>query len=327
MAVLREDLPADLSALVQIGAYEPGLLNQLPFISVSAEAEAGHRTGLGELVGLKRETVDGSPVDLGYTTGYAGEAVLTLSLWSLTRPQLDQVHAAVSDVAWVRRERTWEAPPGTQNRTVFLRCQLDRRFASTPTPLPPPPPHITVTGNNVNLRAAPTNSSTLIGQAARNDLFELLGRSQDGNWVQGCCFQGQAVWMAVNFVETSVPLTLIPVSEEGAAGPGGDVEPGVADLTSEGEPAEGGDVHPGTASIDPGTAILAAAAQPVTTVLRQDLRYVVYLEFTQEPLVAAGELIDEVRITRQIAAGDVILDTERTRLFADHVKVVDEFPD
>ena len=52
-----------------------------------------------------------------------------------------------------------------------------------------------------------------------------------------------------------------------------------------------------------------------------------YLEFTQEPLVAAGELIDEIRITRQIAAGEVILDTERTRLFADHAEVVDEFPD
>ena len=325
--MLQEDLPADLRALLRIGAYEPGMLNQLPFVSVSAEAATARRPGLGDLVGLKRETVDGSPLDLGFATGYAGEAVLTLNLWALTRPQLEQLHAAVAELAWVNREHTWEAPPGTLNRTVFLRCQLDKRFASTPTPLPPAPPHITVTANNINLRSGPANNASLIGQGHKDDQFELLGRSQDAAWLQGCCFNGQAVWMQANQVETSIPLALIPVAGNPGLGPTGDSQPVGPGPVADTHPAEGGDAPQGTASIDPGTAILATAAQPVTTVLRQDLRYVAYLEFTQEPLVAAGELIDEIRITRQIAAGEVILDTERTRLFADHAEVVDEFPD
>ncbi|MFN2165395.1 MAG: hypothetical protein ACK2U9_03955, partial [Anaerolineae bacterium] len=211
LVVLEEDLPAEVRALVRIGAYEPGLLNQLPFISVSAEAATAHRSGLGDLVGLKRETVDGSPLDLGFATGYAGEAAFTLNLWALARPQLEQLHASVAGLAWVNREHTWEAPSGTLNHTVFLRCHLDKRFASIPTPLPPAPPHITVTASNTNLRASPSNSGTLLGQANQDDQFELLARSQDIAWVQGCCFNGQAVWMRTNQVTTSIPLALIPV--------------------------------------------------------------------------------------------------------------------
>ena len=312
---------------MRIGAYEPGMLNQLPFVSVSAEATAARRPGLGDLVGLKRETIDGSPVDLGFTTGYAGEAALILNLWAITRPQLEQLYAAVADLAWVNREHTWEAPPGTLNRTMFLRCQLDRRLASTPTPLPPAPPHITVTANNVNLRAGPDNNTDLIGQAQRDDQFELLGQNDGAIWVQGCCFDGQAVWLRANQVETSIPLALLPVTDNSVINPAGDAEPAAPGPTSDAQPAEGGDTIPATASIDPGTAILATAAQPVTAVLRQDLRYIAYLEITQEPTVAAGELIDEIRITRRVAAGDVVLDTERTRLSEDHAEVVDEFPD
>ncbi len=327
MTVLREDLPSDLGALIQVGAYEPGLLNQLPFITVSASAETARRSGLGDLVGLKRETVDGSPLDLGFTTGYGGEVAFTLSLWAITRPQLEQVHAAVTELTWVNRERAWEAPAGTLNCTVFLRCHLDQRFASIPTPLPPAPPHITVTANNVNLRAEPANDSTLVGQAQQDEQFELLGRNDGADWVQGCCFDGRAVWLRANQAETSIPLPLIPVTDDSGPGPTGDTEPDGPGPTSDTQPSEGGDAPPGTADVDPGTAILATADQPVTTVLRQDQRYVAFLEVTQEPTKASGELIDEIRITRQIAAGDVTLDTERTRLFADHVEVVDEFPD
>lgn len=320
-AILQEDLPADLRALVQIGAYRPGLLHQLPFITIAAEVEATRALGLGRTVSLKRALVEGSLTDLGYITGDAGECRFTLSLWSITRPQLERLRSAVEGIAWTRRERVWEAPVGTLNRTSFLRCRLSEVPASLTVPLAPAPPRITVRGNNVNLRAGPGDDFPSLGQAANGDQFELLGRNPDATWLQGCCLARRPVWIAANFAETSVPLLAVPLAEDipTRAGPRRAVVPGGED-----DPPISGPTR--AAGIDAGAAILATAAMSVTTIWRLDLTYIAYLEATQEPITSAGGLIEELHITRHLPGEGVIVDTERTRRLADREEIVAEFP-
>ncbi len=323
LAILQEDLPADLRAQLRMAPHVPGMLSHLPYISISAESEAGRTTGLGRTIGLKRDRVDNSLIDLGYVTGDAGTCRFTLSLWALTRPQLDRLRGAVETLPWVHRERTWEAPEGTLNRTSFLRCRLDGVSSGIATPLPPLPPHITIRALRLNLRTGPSTSFDRVGRANRGDQFELLGRNEDGTWVQGCCFEGQIVWMAARFVETSIPLSLIPQAE--------DIPTRSTTRRRRSPPLEEEGELPDeeatrNAGIDAGTAILATTP-PVTTVWRQDLHFVAHLEATQEPLVAAGEPIEEIRILRHLQEEDRVLDTERTRRFADHEEIVDEFPD
>ncbi|MCS7220692.1 MAG: SH3 domain-containing protein [Anaerolineae bacterium] len=316
-AVLQEDLPADLRALVRMGAYVPGLLNQLPFITIAAKAGTARALGLGRTISLKRALVEGAPLDLGYITGEASECRFTLSLWSVTRPQLERLRAAVEGIAWTRRERVWEAPAGTLNRTSFPRCRLTEAPASLAVPLAPAPPRITIRGNNVNLRAGPGNDFPSLAQAANGDQFELLGRNPDATWVQ--CLAAQPMWIAADFVETSIPLPNVPLAEDiptrahphRAATSGGEDDQLISRLTR-------------SAGIDAGAAILAAAAVPVTTVWRLDLTYIAYLEATQEPITSAGGLIEELYITRHLLGEDAILDTERTRRFADREESVEE---
>jgi len=316
-SILRSDLPEDLIALVQVDAHFPGLVDQLPFITVSAEGSPGRAKGVGHTIGLKRERVDETWLDLGYVTGDAGEIRFTLTLWAVTRPQLVRLRSAVIGIGWVRRERTWEEPAGVLNRSVFVRCRLQEMSAGTAAPLALAP-RIIVRANNLNLRSGPSTSFERLGQASNGDQFELLGRNEEATWVQGCCFNGRIVWMAARFVETSVPLAAVPLAEDLPS-----ISTADEDLESEGETP--GEIEP--TDIDVGTAIVATATVPVVTVWRQDLYFVAHLEVTQEPLVSAGEPIEEIRILRHLQEEDRVLDTERTRRFADHEELVDEFPD
>ncbi len=319
LAILAQELPEDLREGTRLGAYFPGLIHLLPFISVTAESTTGRTTGLGRTIGLKRTLIDGSPVDLGYITGDAGACQFTLTLWAVTRPQLVRLREAIERIPWLFLERTWEEPPGTLNRALLLRCRLRRAPAALAAPMALAP-RITVRANNLNLRTGPSTGFDRLGQANNGDQFELLGRTEDGTWVQGCCFEGQVVWMAARFVETSVPLSAIPVAEDIPTLPAA-----TENLEGEGEPLAPDEAQP--AGIDAGTAILAAAAVPVTTVWRQDLEFSAYLEITQEPLESAGERIEEIRIIRHLRKPDGSLDTERTRRFADSEEIVEEFPD
>ncbi len=334
MALLGEDLPADVRAQVQIGAHLPGLLAQLPFLSVAAEEVAARAVGLARTVSLQRVQVDGAPVDLGYRTGDASECRFTITLWAFTRPQLESLRAAVMALPWTQRERSWETPasegaPRLRHRTMFLRCRLVTASPGLASPLAPPPPSITITANLTTLRAGPGNAFPSLGQARRDDQFELLGRSADSAWVQGCCRNGQPVWIEVSAVELTLPLTLTPLAPPAPTplvAPGFAAEPpaGEGPAADRGEDARSTGAP--TASVDVGAAILATAAAPITSVWRQDLTFIGYLEATQEPLESAGAPISEVDIVRQIEGPGQVVDTERTRRLADHEEIVEAFP-
>jgi len=338
MALLREDLPADLRAQVQIGAHLPGLLAQLPFLSVAAEEVATRAVGLARTVSLQRVQVDGAPVDLGYRTGDASECRFTITLWAFTRPQLESLRAAVMALPFAQREHSWEtaavvspdgeSTPRLRHRTMFLRCRLVTASPGLASPLAPPPPLITITANLTTLRSGPGNAFSSLGQARRDDQFELLGRSADAAWVQGCCRNGQPVWIEVSAAELTLPLAMTPLA---SPTPTPLVAPGfAAEPPGEGSEAEGGEGprSPGavTASVDVGAAILATAAAPIVSVWRQDLTFIGYLEATQEPLEAAGAPISEVDIVRRIEGPAGGIDTERTRRFADREEIVETLP-
>src|SRR5687768_13276142 len=112
IGLLHEDLPVELRTRTLIGEHFPGLLSQLPFISVVATVKGARNTGLGGTVGIKRVVVDSALVDLGYITGESGACEFTLTLWAITRPQLEEVRVALEAIDWVRRMRESEAPEG-----------------------------------------------------------------------------------------------------------------------------------------------------------------------------------------------------------------------
>ena len=309
LALLRADLPPDLLPAVKVGAYTPGLLSQLPFISVSVTLASRGSVGLGATVGLKRAVVDGALTDIGAIEGEAGACQFTLSLWATVRPQLAAVGNAVEELAWVQRENTWEAPVGTLNRTTFLRCELTSAAPMLATPLVLAP-SLTVRNNNLPMFGAPDAATPILGRANVGDQFELLGRNDAATFVQGCCLNGQPVWFQAQFVELSLPMVAIPVSQPAAD----------RDVLAPLDAPADRDV------IDPGVAIVATADTPPLTVWRQDLAFSAYLEASREPLVSAGDRITEIRIIRHIQGDEGGVDIERTRVFADHAEVVGDFP-
>lgn len=307
IAVLRADLPADLQATT-IACYLPGLPSQLPFVSVAAERVKRGAVGLGRVVALKRAPSNSSWVDLGYVTASAGECLFSLSLWTVTRLQLEALREAVLSINWVQREHVWAAVPGALNRTVFRRCRLEKSTAAVGAPLPPAPPHIRVNTDELILRVEPSDAAAASGQAQRGDQFELVGRNADATWVQGCCSAGQPVWMVAESVEVSLPLAAVPVTSASRSAGRRRSARRAADTGGPAPLATRGAV------IDPGTAMLAVAASPVTTVWQQELQFRAYLEASEEPTEPGGPPIQEIGVVRHLAADELVLDTERTRL-------------
>lgn len=304
IAILQADLPSTLLTGLRIGDYMPGLLSHLPFVTVAATIKRVRNTGVGGTVGLKQAPIDGALVDLGYVTGMLCLGELTLTLWTITRPQLENLRNALTALAWAQRTRQWEAPSGVLNRVTFLNSQLADASVASVAPLPPAPPHFIINANNTELRNAPAANATVLGQAQQGEVFEILGRSADAIFIQGCCFQGQPIWVAAAAVAPSLALATVPV-----------VEPPVAAPQAAPKPRRRRTPAAERAVIDPGTAILATASSSPITAWRQDFTYTIQLELTQEP-VTAGDRIAEIQISQQLSADGVALHTERTRLTA-----------
>jgi len=314
IALLQADLPPDLRSQVLIGDYLPGLVGQLPFITVAATIKSVRNSGIGGAIGVKQERIDGALVDLGEITGATGVGELTLTLWAVTRPQLATVRDAITALTWPRRTRQWAAPAGTLNRAMFLTCTLTSINAAIVAPLSPAPPHFTINANDTDLRNAPDANATVLGQAQQGQAFEVLGRSADATFVQGCCFNGEPFWVAAAAVTTSLALPTIPVVPL----------PVIADPPD--VPRRRRRNAPATATtaattIDPDAAILATASTTPITAWRQDLLYTTHLELTQEPLTG-GEVIEEVRLTQQLGLDGAVLHTERLRITASGAQVV-----
>ncbi|MGQ9586339.1 MAG: SH3 domain-containing protein, partial [Anaerolineae bacterium] len=81
----------------------------------------------------------------------------------------------------------------------------------TPTPVPPTdtpvpptptpePPQAVINIDSLNVRAGPGTSYDRVGQARQGQRFDIVGRTEDGKWLQICCLQGRTGWVAAQYV-------------------------------------------------------------------------------------------------------------------------------
>ena len=231
--------------------------------------------------------------------------IVTLSLWAVTRPQLQELRAWILETDWTgqkdavgarqRATREWEDPSGYRNRTIFLQCELRKISPSGTTPLPAAPPLVTVTSDSAVLRDGPAEGSAEIGTAGRGAQFELMGRSADSLWLQGAWGVNESVWIDAREADSAVPLSLVPESGTEIASPTGKIE-------------------------------VTAASKAAISVWKQDVEYAVAMELRRSPIKDATELISEIRLNRSLSVGELIANVERTRMTRDRVEVVQDYP-
>ena len=84
----------------------------------------------------------------------------------------------------------------------------------TPTVTPTPKPEVVVNNPRVNVRTGPGLSFTVLGQALQGDRLDIIGRDEQSEWWQVCCYQGQTGWMADQVVAAQGPLEQIALAAE-----------------------------------------------------------------------------------------------------------------
>jgi uncharacterized protein YgiM (DUF1202 family) len=84
----------------------------------------------------------------------------------------------------------------------------------TPTATPEPKPEVVVSNPRVNVRSGPGASFPVLGQALQGQRLEIIGRDEDGQWWQICCFQGQSGWLADEVVRAEGPLETVALSPD-----------------------------------------------------------------------------------------------------------------
>ena len=294
ISVLMAALPADLLATLKLGNRMPGLVGDLPFISVAAEVAGARLTGSGQTIDIAHTQVNGSLIDIGFRNGLAGDCYFHLQVWAVTQTQLEKIRDALLEVDWLAHRNSWENPPGTLNRTAMLRCQLANTGLAELSPLSLTPPMIVINVNKANLHSGASTSSSVLGEAHNNDRFELLGRSADNSFLQGRCLEGHIIWVSVSNAIAPVPISRAPLAENLPVTTGATYSP-----------------FPVLGNI---------------AFWRQALKYQGVMELTQEPLTDSGEQIEEVRVSHTIDAGEQAPAIEREIIFSDHVVKVTNFP-
>src|SRR5690606_31396618 len=63
------------------------------------------------------------------------------------------------------------------------------------TPTPAVTARLTVTQDLINVRLGPGTDYGLAGEATSGQSFEIIGKTQAGDWWQICCVNGQEVWI------------------------------------------------------------------------------------------------------------------------------------
>lgn len=84
----------------------------------------------------------------------------------------------------------------------------------TPTATPEPKPEVVVSNPRVNVRSGPGVSFPVLGQVLQGQRLEIIGRDEDGQWWQICCFQGQPGWLADEVVRAEGPLETVALSPD-----------------------------------------------------------------------------------------------------------------
>ncbi|MCE7979679.1 MAG: SH3 domain-containing protein [Caldilinea sp. CFX5] len=82
----------------------------------------------------------------------------------------------------------------------------------------PGQPKALVMEEMVNLRAAPTLTSAILGTARRGQEFTIIGRDPTNTWWLVCCDQGQARWIYSGVVQVSGVVDSVSIVDQPVAG-------------------------------------------------------------------------------------------------------------
>jgi uncharacterized protein YraI len=73
-------------------------------------------------------------------------------------------------------------------------------------------PHV-VANSVVNLRAGPGTNYPVVGAAKAGDQYNITGRDQDASWLEVCCVNDKAVWIAKSVVTVSGDVGAVVVAQ------------------------------------------------------------------------------------------------------------------
>lgn len=117
--------------------------------------------------------------------------------WTPTTAPLQPTFTAVPATATTTTTPTRPAPP-----------------TATPSPTrTPAPPSVRVTADLLNVRAGPSLSAAILVKVEKDTRLKLIGRNVAGDWLQVQLSDGRSGWVAVQWVEASVPPMTLPISE------------------------------------------------------------------------------------------------------------------
>ena len=74
-------------------------------------------------------------------------------------------------------------------------------------------PIATIGRSAVNLRSGPGTNYGLVGKAAANQSYQIVGRNRDSSWWQICCDKGQKAWVAASVATALGPTANVPMPE------------------------------------------------------------------------------------------------------------------
>ncbi|MEM7533046.1 MAG: SH3 domain-containing protein [Chloroflexota bacterium] len=101
---------------------------------------------------------------------------------------------------------------------------LDAYLVPTPMPEPTPDPNEIVSvvidtgGSRANLRDAPSTDSSILGKGYPGDIFEVVGQTEDGEWLQICCIPGADgtdvnTWVATELTQVAGDDAIIAAND------------------------------------------------------------------------------------------------------------------
>jgi uncharacterized protein YraI len=72
-------------------------------------------------------------------------------------------------------------------------------------------PSVRILAERLNLRAGPGRDYPVSAVSTQGQEFALVGRNNEGDWLQVCCVEGVPLWLATNYVEVVGSLEDVPV--------------------------------------------------------------------------------------------------------------------
>lgn len=78
----------------------------------------------------------------------------------------------------------------------------------------------------VNIRRGPSTDAEVITILAGGEEYDIIGKSEAGDWLKVCCVNEEYGWLSVDFVDVAGDLAAVPVAQAG--GPSGPAAEGAA---------------------------------------------------------------------------------------------------